>query len=268
VRSLWNGAISFGLVNVPVKMFAATEDKDVHFRTLHKECNTPIQYRKFCPTCDKEVNQDELVKGFEYEKGQFVIISEDDLQALAVAQTRAIEIIDFVNLPEIDPIYFYKTYYLSPSETGQKAYWLLRRSMEETGKIAIAKMVLRDKQHLAAVRVLPDCLSLSLMFYPDEIRSTAELQPEKPVTLHDNELRMATQLIESLTTPFEAAKYTDEYRAELLALVESRVAGSAVAIPDAPRQNKVVDLMEALKASLELVEKNKQDKQARPTGDS
>ena len=268
MRSLWNGSISFGLVNVPVKMFAATEDKDVHFRTLHKECNTPIQYRKFCPTCEKEVKPDELVKGFEYEKGQFVLISDEDLEGLAVAATQAIEIIDFVNLQEIDPIYFYKTYYLSPGETGQKAYWLLRLAMEDTGKIAIAKIVLRDKQHLAAVRVLSDCLSLSMMFYPDEIRSTEELRQGQSMVLHDNEIRMATQLIESLTAPFEAAKYDDEYRAELLKLVEARVAGAAVAIPKSPRQNKVVDLMEALKASLELVEKNRGEKQARPTGDS
>lgn len=268
MRSLWNGSISFGLVNVPVKMFAATEDKDVHFRTLHKECNTPIQYRKFCPNCEKEVGPEDLIKGFEYEKGQFVIISEEDLQALAVAQTRAIEIADFVNLPEIDPIYYYKTYYLSPGDTGQKAYWLLRHSMEQTNKIAIAKMVLRDKQHLAAVRVLPDCLSLSLMFYPDEIRSTVALRPEKSVVLHDNEIRMATQLIESLTAPFDAVKYADDYRAQVMQLVESRVAGAAIAIPDSPRQNKVVDLMEALKASLDQVEKKKHEKQARPAGDN
>lgn len=268
MRSLWNGSISFGLVNVPVKMFAATEDKDVHFRTLHKECHTPIQYRKFCPTCEKEVGPDELIKGFEYEKGRFVIISDEDLQGLAVAQTRAIEIVDFVNLPEIDPIFYYKTYYLSPGETGQKAYWLLRRAMEDTGKIAIAKIVLRDKQHLAAVRVLPDCLSLSMMFYPDEIRSTAELAQGQSIALHENEVRMATQLIESLTAPFAAEKYTDEYRAQLLQLVEARVEGASVAVPESPRHNKVVDLMEALKASLELVEKTKSEKQARPTGDN
>ncbi|MGI6357264.1 MAG: Ku protein [Bacillota bacterium] len=266
MRSLWNGSISFGLVNVPVKMFAATEDKDVRFRTLHKECNTPIQYRKFCPNCEREVANEELVKGFEYERGQFVIITEEDLQALAVSQTRAIEIEDFVNLPEIDPIYYHKTYYLAPGETGQKAYWLLRRAMEQTNKIAIARIVLRDKQRLAAVRVLPDCLSLSMMFYPDEIRATSELRPDQPVQLHEKELLMATQLIDSLTQPFDASKYKDDYREELLQLVEARVAGAAVAIPDAPRQNKVVDLMEALKASLEMVEKNREEKQARPTG--
>ena len=179
MRSLWNGSISFGLVNVPVKMFAATEDKDIRFRTLHKACRTPIQYRKYCPTCQQEIETSDTVKAFEYEKGRFVILDEAELEALAVAQTRSIDIIDFVDLREIDPIYYYKSYYLAPSDTGQKAYWLLRRAMENTGKIAIAKIVLREKQHLAAVRVLPACLSLAMMFYPDEIRSVAGLPQGK-----------------------------------------------------------------------------------------
>jgi len=265
VRSLWNGAISFGLVNVPVKMYAATTDKDVRFRTLHRECHTPIQYRKFCPTCDKEVGADDLVKAFEYEKGRFVIVTQEELDALAVAQTRSIDIMDFVNLSEIDPIYFYKSYYLAPGDTGHKAYWLLRRAMEATGKIAVARIVLRNKQHLAAVRVLPECLSLALMFYPDEIRSAAPLAPKQEIQVHENEIKMATQLIESLSTLFVAAKYTDDYRAELLQMIESKIAGDAVTLPQAQQPGKVIDLMEALKASLAMVEEDR--KARRPTGD-
>ncbi|HHW98139.1 MAG TPA: Ku protein [Firmicutes bacterium] len=265
MRSIWNGSISFGLVNVPVKMFTATQDKDIRFRTLHKVCHTPIQYRKFCPNCEQEVTADDLVKAYEYEKGRFVIIEDEDLDALAIAQTRSIDIIDFVNLAEIDPIYFYKSYYLGVGDTGQKAYWLLRKAMEETGKIAIAKVVLRDKQHLAALRVLPECLSLALMFYPDEIRSAEVLLPEREVALQESEMQMATQLIESLTSPFQPEKYTDEYRAELLKVIEAKIAGQAVAVPKPQQPGKVIDLMEALQASLALVEQNKQQP-ARHTG--
>lgn len=266
MRSIWNGSISFGLVNVPVKMFVATQDKDVRFRALHKPCHTPIQYRKFCPNCQQEVEADELVKAYEYEKGRFVILEEEELDALAISQTRSIDIIDFVDLAEIDPIYFYKSYYLGVGDTGQKAYWLLRRAMEQTGKIAIAKVVLRDRQHLAAVRVLPECLSLALMFYPDEIRSAAVLLPEQEVTLQERELQMATQLIESLTSPFQPEKYTDEYREELLKVIEAKIAGQAVAVPERQQPGKVIDLMEALQASLALVEENKKKRSAHQTG--
>ncbi len=266
MRSLWNGSISFGLVNVPVKMFAATEDKDIRFRTLHKSCYTPIQYRKFCPSCDQEVEASELVKAYEYEKGRFVVFEEHDFEAIAVAQTRSIDIIDFVDLSEIDPIYFYKSYYLGVGDTGQKAYWLLRKAMEATGKIAVAQVVLRDKQHLAAVRVLPECLSLAMMFYPDEIRPAQVLAPAGDVKLHDNEIQMATQLIDSLSTAFTAEKYTDDYRAELLKAIEAKIAGESVSMPVAQQPGKVVDLMEALKASLALVEANKQKQSERQIG--
>lgn len=266
MRSIWNGSISFGLVNVPVKMFAATENKDVRFRTLHKACNTPIQYRKFCPTCEQEVATEDLVKAYEYEKGRFVVMDEQDFEALAVAQTRSVDIIDFVNLAEIDPIYFYKSYYLGVGDTGHKAYWLLRKAMEAAGKIAIAKVIIRDKQHLAAVRVLPECLSLALMFYPDEIRSAQALLPEREIELQDGEFQMATQLIETLTSSFVADKYTDDYRASLLELIDAKIAGEAVAVPAPQQPGKVVDLMEALKASLAIVEKNKEQLSARQTG--
>lgn len=266
MRSLWNGSISFGLVNVPVRMFAATEEKDIRFRTLHKKCNTPIKYQKVCPTCEEEVGPEDTVKAFEYEKGRYVVINEDELGALAVAQTRAIDIVDFVNMKDIDPIYWYKTYYLAPGETGHKAYSLLRMAMEQTSKVAIAKIVLRDKQHLAVVRVLPDCLALAMMFYPDEIRATNALPGIPKVEVHENEIRMATQLVESLTTDFDAAKYTDDYRESLLSLIEAKINGDAVAIPAPERPSKVVDLMDALRASLDMVEKSKAERRGRPTG--
>lgn len=258
MRSIWNGSISFGLVSVPVKMFAATESKSIRFRTLHKQCHNPIQYRKFCPHCEQEVEQEDLAKAYEYSKGQFVILEKADFEAVAVTQKRAIEIIDFVDLAEIDPIYFYKSYYLAAAEAGQKAYWLLRRAMEETGKIAVAQVVLRDKQHLAAVRVLPQCLALAMMHYPDEIRSADALVPESEVDLQDKEMQMATQLINNLSVNFEAEKYQDEYRLQLLKLIEAKAAGESVTASATKDSGKVIDLMDALQASLALVEKNKQ----------
>lgn len=153
MHTMWKGSISFGLVNIPIRMFAATEDKDISFRYLHRECKTPIKYEKTCPVCKKEVSQDDLVRGYEYEPGRFVIIEDEELQSLQQSRGRAIEIMDFVDLREIDPIYFVKSYYLSPQETGEKAYNLLREAMKQTGRIAVAKITMRNKQSLAALRV-------------------------------------------------------------------------------------------------------------------
>src|SRR5690554_671473 len=149
---MWKGSISFGLVNIPIRMFAATEDKDIKFKYIHKECMGPIKYEKVCPNCNKQLQPDDIVRGYEYEPGKYVVIGDDDFAALRKSTGKTIEIIDFVNLTEIDPIYFIKTYYLSPQETGGKAYNLLRKAMNITGKIAIAKIAIRNKQTLAAVR--------------------------------------------------------------------------------------------------------------------
>lgn len=256
MHTMWKGSVSFGLVNIPVKMFAATEDKDIKFKYIHKECQTPIKYEKVCPTCNKEIKQEDIVRGYEYEPGRFVVIEDDELNALKQSTGKAIEILDFVDLADIDPIYFMKTYYLSPQETGGKAYNLLREAMNQTGKIAIAKITIRDKQSLAAVRVYKNLLVMETIFYPDEIRDTAQV-PNVPdnMVIDEKELNMAKQLIENLSTEFEPGKYTDEYRRELMELIKKKIEGDEVVTqPEAPQRN-VIDLMQALQESLKATQK-------------
>ena len=175
MHTMWKGSVSFGLVNIPVKMFAATEDKDIRFRNIHKECHTPIKYEQVCPTCNKKISPDEIVRGYEYEPGKFVIIEDSDLDALKPDLTKSVEIIDFVNLKDIDPIYFAKSYYLSPQDTGGKAYNLLREAMSKTDRIAVARIVIRDKESLAVVRVYKNLLVLETIYYPDEVRDEKQV---------------------------------------------------------------------------------------------
>lgn len=262
MQTMFKGAISFGLVNIPIKMFTATEEKDVRFRSLHKKCHTPIKYKKVCPLCNEEVSPDDIVKGFEYEPGKFVIVTDEDLEsAKAEVQARTIEIVDFVSLTEIDPIYYEKTYYLAPQpevSSSAKAYSLLRDAMNESGRIAIARITIRNKQTLCALRVYSGVLALETIYYPDEIRPVAEI-PALPgeVKADAREMDIAKQLIDNLTAKFDASKYTDEYREALRGIIEAKIAGrEVVAQPEAPESN-VIDLMEALKASIEKTQKEK-----------
>lgn len=257
MHTMWKGSISFGLVNIPIKMHAATEDKDIRFRNIHKECKSPIKYDKVCPNCNKEITQDDIVRGYEYEPGMFVIITDEDLEPLRQSKGRAIEILDFVKLEEIDPIYFIKSYYLSPQDTGEKAYNLLREAMNQSGRIAVAKITIRDKQSLAAVRVYQNLLVMETIFYPDEVRDIAQV-PNVPasgtVEVDEKELSMANQLIENLTTAFDPTKYTDEYRKELMELINKKIEGDETVQPQAAPQRKVIDLMQALQESLKETE--------------
>lgn len=268
MRSLWNGSISFGLVNIPIKMYAATERQRVKFRYLHSECQTPIRYERVCPKCNREVSDEEIVYGYEYEKDRYVIIDEEELDSLPSKQGRTIDIVDFVHLSEIDPVYFDKTYYLEPSDGGAKPYALLREAMEQTGRIAIAKIMIRSKESLAAVRTSGEALVLETMFYPAEVRAVDQLTGlQQPVDIHENELKMAVSLIENLADEFKPEKYTDSYREELLKLIESKVAGKDIVTVDTPRPTgKVVDLMAALEASVKAVQSaNKKEKTANGT---
>lgn len=252
MRSLWKGSISFGLVNIPVRLYAATEEKSVRFNYLHAVCHTPIKYRKVCPHCQREVEQNELVRGYPYEKGRYVIMQPEDFEQIQIESTRQVEIIDFIQLSEIDPILYQKTYYLEPDEGAQKPYALLRRAMNDTGKIAIAKVAIRSKESLACVRVVDRALLLETMFYPDEIRSPNRLVgiAEEP-ELNEKEVAMAKQLIENLTEPFDPHKYRDEYRIALLELIQRKIDGQEVEpVAPQPVTGNVVDLMEALEASL------------------
>lgn len=261
MHTMWKGSISFGLVNIPIKMFASTEDKDIKFKYLHNECKTPIKYQRTCPTCNTEVGWDDIVKGFEYEPGRFVIIEDEDLEAIKPDISKSIQILDFIDLKEIDPIFFDKSYYLSPQDTGGKAYHLLREAMNNTGRIAIAKIAIRSKESLAALRVYKNLLVLETIYYPDEIRAV-DLVPGIPenINLDKKELDMAIQLIGNLSDKFEPEKYTDEYRESLRKLIEKKIEGEDFEVaPEAPQRN-IIDLMQALQASIEKTDDTKKKK--------
>ena len=255
MHTLWKGAISFGLVHVPVKMFSATEDLDISLKYIHKACGSPVSYVRRCPSCDKDVEWDEITRGYEYERGKYVLLDKDELEQLTERNNKTITILDFVDLHEIDPIYFQKTYYLSPDQAGSNAYRLLLEAMRETGKIGIAKIAIRSKSSLAAIRVLKDdCLAVETIFYPDEIRPVSQVPglPEH-LEVNDKELTMAKLLIEQLSTPFEPEKYTDDYRTSLLDLIQHKVAGEEVSLAPATPKTNVIDLMTALQASIQAV---------------
>jgi DNA end-binding protein Ku len=251
MHTVWKGAISFGLVHVPVKMFSATEDKDISMRYIHKTCITPLSYVRKCQTCEKEVEWEEISKGYEFEPGRFILFEKDELEEISGEANKEIKILDFVNLTDIDPVYFQKTYYLGPGDTGAGAYMLLLDSMRQTGKIGIAKVSIRSKSSLAAIRVIDNCLAMETIFYPDEIRPISQVPnlPEK-VTVNEREMEMAKMLINQLSTPFEPEKYKDEYRARLLDAIEHKVAGEEIQSAPEVQKTSVIDLMAALQASL------------------
>lgn len=254
MHTVWKGAISFGLVHVPVKMFSATEDKDISMRMIHTVCNTPLNFVRKCQHCEREVEWGEISRGYEYEPGAFVLFEKDELEKLTGEVTKEIKILDFVDLSEIDPVYFQKTYYLAPNETGAGAYSLLMEAMKQTGKIGIAKVSIRSKSSLAAIRIIDRCIAMETIFYPDEIRSVEQVPnlPEQS-QVNDKELEMAKMLINQLSTPFEPEKYKDDYRAAVLQAIEQKVSGQQISIAPQPHRANVIDLMSALQASLEAV---------------
>ncbi len=267
MRTLWKGSISFGLVNVPIKMYTATAKESLHFRQLHDACHTPITYQKYCPKCDQVVDSDNIISGYEYEKGKYVILKDEDFDNIPVASTRTIDIVDFVNLEDIDPIYYSKSYFLSPNEGGEKAYILLSQAMKETSKVAVAKITIRNKESLACIRVLDNgTICLETMFFPAEVRDSADLKIGdlvNKIKVSENELNMAKELISNLSTDFAPEKYTDEYREELLKIIRQKIEGQEVKIPERMVSGKVVDLMDALKASLEAAQKERDKEQAK-----
>jgi DNA end-binding protein Ku len=253
MHTMWKGSISFGLVNVPVKMFAATEDKDIKFKYLHQECGNPVKNIRTCPSCEKEIEWSEVVKGFEYQPGQYVLMKDEDFEKVAPQKSKTIDIMNFVDLEEIDPIYFNKSYYLAPEDTGSKAYALLRQAMSESGKIAVAKIIIRSSQQLAVLRTYGDVLVMESIFYPDEVRAVTQI-PSVPqnVEVDEAEMRIATQLIESLTTEFDPAQYKDEYRERMLEAIQQKVEGEEVTTAAEPKRDQIHDLMAALQASLNV----------------
>ena len=270
MRSLWNGSISFGFVNIPVKLYAGTSSNDIKFNYLHSLCHTPIKYQKTCPHCAKEVTEDEIVKGYEFQKGQYVVMEETDFEAIVPEKTRSIDILDFVQLAKIDPVYFQRTYYLEPGETGAKAYHLLKKAMQEKQQIAIAKIVIRSRENLAALRVYGRGLALETMYYPDEIRSIEQLgQITQEPDINERELAMAMLLIDNLTAEFTPGKYFDEYQDMLANVIEQKIAGQEVTpVVAPPAAGKVIDLMAALEASVQATKSREGQADQMPTGEN
>lgn len=262
MHTVWKGSISFGLVNIPVKLHTATENKDIKLRQLHKDCHTPINYQKVCEGCKKEVKSEDIVKAYEYSKNKFVVLDSEELEKLKKEnEDKAVEIIDFVKLEEIDPIYFERSYFLAPDTGGGKAYSLLRKALMESGKIGVAKIVIRSKEQLAIVRVYEETLVMETIHFPDEVRLAKDVPniPSEPAIVK-KELETALMLVDQLTTTFEPEKYTDDYRTALMELIEEKKLGNnTVSIsekqPVAP--SNVTDLMSALQASLDKTKKKK-----------
>ncbi|MET1013561.1 MAG: Ku protein [Paenisporosarcina sp.] len=262
MHPVWKGSISFGLVNIPVKLHTATENKDIKLRQLHKECNAPINYQKVCSGCSKEVKSEDIVKAYEYAKNKFVVLDDEELERLKKEnEDKAVEIIDFVKLEEIDPIYFEKSYFMAPDSGGAKAYSLLRKALMESGKIGVAKIMIRSKEQLAVVRVYNETLLMETIHFPDEVRDFKDVPniPEEQAVVK-KELETALMLVDQLTTTFDPEKYTDDYRTALMELIEQKKSGKFTVTttdkqPTAP--SNVTDLMSALQASLDQTKKKK-----------
>ncbi|HUJ67285.1 MAG TPA: Ku protein [Acidimicrobiales bacterium] len=252
-RAIWSGSVSFGLVNVPVKLMTATSPKDVRFHQLHDTDGGRINQRRVCSLDGEEVEYQHIVKGYDLGGGRYVIVEPEELASIDVEASRTIDIEEFVDLSEIDPVYYERSYYLVPDGRAEKPYALLVETMSRTGKVAIGRFVLRTKQYLATLRARDGVLVLATMLYADEVIEPEELEvPTVSDTAPtERELDMAAQLVESLSAPFEPDKYHDDYREKVLALIEAKADGEVIATPEAPAAPApVVDLMAALEASL------------------
>ncbi|HEX8909469.1 MAG TPA: Ku protein, partial [Anaeromyxobacteraceae bacterium] len=249
-RAIWSGSISFGLVNIPVKLFSAISHKEVRFHMLHDADGARINLKRFCSSEDVEVPYEHIVKGYELSRGRYVTLTAEELEAADPKGARTVEIQDFVELGEIDPIYYDQTYYLAPDRGAGKAYALLLETMRKSGKVGVARVILRTKETLCCVRPMGDALALSTMNYADEVVDQGELElPENPAPA-PRELEMAQRLVESLTTAFEPGRYHDTHREKVLALVERKASGEQVVAPPEEAPAKVVNLADALAASL------------------
>jgi DNA end-binding protein Ku len=253
-RSIWRGTISFGLVSVPVRMFTATESKELRFHFLHKDDLTPIGYDKVRKDTGEHVDPEDIVRGFEVSKGQYVPLEDEDLDRLDVELTKAIDICDFVDLDEIDPVYFRKAYYLLPEDGAEKPYLLLVRALDETGKVGIAKVVIRNKQHLAALRPVNGSIVLETMYYADEVRKPEKVKANGD--LRSAEVEMAKSLVENLSESFDPEKYDDTYRKELLELLRAKAKGKKLPEPQEDEGGEVIDLMQALRESVEKTKRS------------
>jgi DNA end-binding protein Ku len=264
---MWKGSIAFGLVNIPIELYSAVRDHRPKFRLLHAKDESPVQYERVCQREGKPVGWEDLVKGYEYEKGQFVVLTKDDFKTAALEKTKTIDILDFVDPGDIDERYFETPYYLQPGKGADRAYALLRDALKETGRVGIAKIILRDAQHLASVEAHGDAIVLTMMRFADELADLADFRFPKGVEARPAELKMAVQLIESLSADWSPDKYTDEYRDNLVEIIQAKLKGKKPRLDEreAPQDADVVDLMSRLRASLES-RGAKRPKRAAPKG--
>jgi DNA end-binding protein Ku len=271
MRTIWNGSISFGLVNIPVALALATKpaarQSDVSFRTLHRECGTPIKQKRWCPVHDREVERDELVKGWEVAKGEFVMVEDSDLEAIMqIDDSKTIDISRFVDVEQVDPVFFDRTYFLAPASTpaARRPYVLLLRAMQDTGKAALGRFVRQGAEHLCLIRARGDALLLETLFLAEDVNSAADIEEAiADSEVKEPELELARQVIDSLVGEFEPEELTSEYRADLRQMLEAKLAGEEIKKPEPVAETPVVDLMEALKQSVAEVGEKKPAKRAR-----
>jgi DNA end-binding protein Ku len=254
-RAIWTGSISFGLVNVPVRMYSAIDEQDVRFHLLHRKDDSRIGYEKVCKKEGKPVSDDEIVKGYEYAEGEYVYVTDEDFEAAAGEHYRSIDIQDFVDVDEVDPIYFERTSYLGPAEGAEKPYALLVKAMEESGLVGIATYVMRDRQQLGCLRVRDGTIVLEKMFFADEIRPADDIAP-RAARVGKNELAMALDLIDRFRGPFEPDKYEDTYRTALLRVINRKRKGKEVHVEPQAEREAPMDMLEALRASVEAHSRN------------
>ena len=254
--SVWKGYLTFGLISIPIRLFSAARSERIGLNQLHKVCNSRIRMPLFCPTCQRQVERSEIVKGYEYEKDQYVLFDDEELDKIEPESARTMEILEFVKIDEIDPLYYDASYYMTPEDEGRKAYQLLLEAMEETEYAAIAKITMHQREHIVVIRPRANGMTLHTMFYTNEIRQVAEYgQGNAAVEPKEQEKKLATQLIESLAAKFEPEKYKDQYQESMKALIAAKQEGRVIAAAPHPKLAPVIDLMEALKKSIAEKEK-------------
>jgi len=264
-RSLGSGTIAFGLVSIPIQLYTATSSQKVSFNLLHAKCGSRIKQQTYCPKCEEVVERSALVRGYEFSKGEYAQFTEEELKSLEQESSKTIDIAEFVPLPKVDPIYFENTYYLGPDKGGEKPYRLLAEAMAKTHRVALAKLVMRGKENLVLIRPAEQGLMLHTMYYADEIRNFGEIDKGQAAAVKEAELKLAIHLIDQLSSEaFKPDQYQDEYRARVLEMVNQKIEGKQVtSAPAEPRRGQVIDLMQALKESLEKQAPQKKAARAR-----
>lgn len=248
--TVWKGHLTFGLISIPIRLFSAARGERISFNQLHKECHSRLRQPLFCPTCNRMVERSEIVKGYEYEKDQYVLFTDEELEKIAPPSARTMEILQFVKRDEVDPLHFDASYLAVPEEAGRKAYQLLCEAMEESGFVALAKLTMHQREYTIIIRPRANGLTLHTMFYVNEIRQVLEYGQTDHIELKEQEKKLAQQLIESLAAPFEPQQYRDEYQESVKAMIGAKLEGRQVAAAPQPQLAPVIDLMEALKKSL------------------